>query len=117
MKNLIIITLSLALLPFAQAQTDWPRWRGPSLNDHSPDTGLLKKWPKEGPEQAWLYKNAGVGYSGPAISDSKLFTMGEREGEIYLIALSTESGKEIWSEKFGKGFKNNWGNYSFRQFK
>ena len=77
MKNLIIIVISLTTLSFAQAQTDWPRWRGPSLNDHSPDTGLLKKWPKEGPEQVWLYKNAGVGYSGPAISDNKLFTMGE----------------------------------------
>ena len=110
MKNLIIIVISLTTLSFAQAQTDWPRWRGPSLNDHSPDTGLLKKWPKEGPEQVWLYKNAGVGYSGPAISDNKLFTMGERKGEIYLIAISTENGKEIWSKRIGKGFKNNWGN-------
>ena len=110
MKNLIILVTSLTLLSSAQAQKDWPRWRGPSLNDHSPDTGLLKKWPKKGPKQVWLYQNAGVGYSGPAISDNKLFTMGEREGEIYLIALSTENGKEIWSKKFGKGFKNNWGN-------
>ena len=93
MKNLIILVTSLTLLSFAQAQKDWPRWRGPSLNDHSPDTGLLKKWPKKGPKQVWLYQNAGVGYSGPAISDNKLFTMGERKGEIYLIALSTENGK------------------------
>ena len=36
--------------------------------------------------------------------------MGERDGETYLIAINTKDGKELWSTKFAKGFKNNWGN-------
>ncbi|MED5457037.1 MAG: PQQ-binding-like beta-propeller repeat protein, partial [Verrucomicrobiota bacterium] len=36
--------------------------------------------------------------------------MGERDGEIYLIAIDIKNGKELWSTKFAKGFKNNWGN-------
>ena len=92
------------------AQDEWPRWRGADLSDHSPDQGLLKKWPQDGPEQVWLYKDAGIGYSGPAISGRKFVTMGERDGETYLIAINTKDGKELWSTKFAKGFKNNWGN-------
>ena len=92
------------------AQDEWPRWRGADLSDHSPDQGLLKKWPQDGPEQVWLYKDAGIGYSGPAISGGKLITMGERDGDTYLIAINTKDGKELWSTKFAKGFKNNWGN-------
>ena len=57
-----------------------------------------------------MYKDAGIGYSGPAISGGKFFTMGERDGEIYLIAIDIKNGKELWSTKFAKGFKNNWGN-------
>ena len=110
MKYLINFVLTCILISFAVAQEDWPRWRGPDLSDHSPDKGLLKKWPKDGPKQVWLYKDAGIGYSGPAISNGKFITMGERNGAIHVIAIDTKNGKEIWNTKFAKGFKNNWGN-------
>lgn len=110
MKYLINFVLTCILTSFAVAQEDWPRWRGPDLSDHSPDKGLLKKWPKDGPKQVWLYKDAGIGYSGPAISNGKFITMGERNGAIHVIAIDTKNGKEIWNTKFAKGFKNNWGN-------
>ena len=77
--------------------------RGADLSDHSPDKGLLKKWPKDGPKQVWLYKDAGIGYSGPAISNGKFITMGERDGAIHVIAIDTKNGKEIWNTKFAKG--------------
>ena len=110
MKYLINFVLTCVLTSFAVAQEDWPRWRGADLSDHSPDKGLLKKWPKDGPKQVWLYKDAGIGYSGPAISNGKFITMGERDGAIHVIAIDTKNGKEIWNTKFAKGFKNNWGN-------
>ena len=110
MKYLINFVLTCVLTSFSVAQEDWPRWRGPDLSDHSPDKGLLKKWPKDGPKQVWLYKDAGIGYSGPAISNGKFITMGERNGAIHVIAIDTKNGKEIWNTKFAKGFKNNWGN-------
>ena len=81
MKHLIILTLVCIINSLSVAQEEWPRWRGADLSDHSPDKGLLKKWPKNGPEQIWLYKDAGIGYSGPAISGGKFFTMGERDGK------------------------------------
>ena len=91
------------------ARADWPQWRGPDRTDVSKETGLLKSWPKEGPKLVWLFKEAGLGYSGPAIVGGKVFTMGLRYGSEYLLALDAKQGKELWSAKIGDGLKNNWG--------
>jgi outer membrane protein assembly factor BamB len=89
---------------------DWPQWRGPDRTDVSKETGLLKKWPDEGPQRVWLFKEAGLGYAGPSIAGGKLFTMGTRENEEVLLALDANSGKELWVAKLGKVLENNWGN-------
>jgi outer membrane protein assembly factor BamB len=89
---------------------DWPQWRGPERTDVSKETGLLKKWPDEGPKRVWLFKEAGLGYAGPSIAGGKLFTMGTRENEEVLLALDANSGKELWVAKLGKVLENNWGN-------
>lgn len=52
-----------AALP--QVATDWPTWRGAVRDGKSPDTGLVKEWPKDGPELLWTFENAGKGYSCP----------------------------------------------------
>jgi hypothetical protein len=61
------------------AAEDWPQWRGPDRDDVSRETGLLPSWPEGGPKQVWIFKNAGNGYSGPAIVHGQLFTLGNRE--------------------------------------
>src|SRR5438034_7734290 len=88
---------------------DWPQWRGPDRTDVSRETGLLKEWPSGGPRRLWLYKNAGNGYSGPAIATGKLFTMGTRDGAEVLLALNADSGEEIWTAPIGPALQNGWG--------
>ena len=43
---------------------DWPQWRGPNRDGVSLESGLLKKWPKDGPPIAWKADNLGGGYGG-----------------------------------------------------
>jgi outer membrane protein assembly factor BamB len=88
---------------------DWPQWRGPDRSDVSKETGLLKTWPEGGPKQVWLYKNAGNGYSGPAIANGKLFILGTRAGNEILLVLDANTGKEILATKLGAVLDNNWG--------
>jgi outer membrane protein assembly factor BamB len=88
---------------------NWPQFRGPVRSDISPDTGLLKSWPKEGPRLLWTFANAGIGYSGPALVDNSLFTMGARDGTELVYALDVRTGKEIWSAPIGPLFNNNYG--------
>ena len=80
------------------AANDWPQWRGPDRTDVSKETGLLKQWPAEGPKRVWLFKNAGNGYSGPAIVAGKLFTMGTRDDSEILLALDADTGKDLATE-------------------
>ena len=49
------------------APDDWPQFRGPTDDDISPDTGLLKEWPAEGPPLAWKAAGLGKGYSSVAV--------------------------------------------------
>jgi len=85
----------LALALSAQA-FDWPQWRGAKRDDLSPETGLLKEWPADGPKRLWLYENAGKGYSGPAIVNGRLYTLGAREQDEMLLCLDAATGEEKW---------------------
>jgi outer membrane protein assembly factor BamB len=91
------------------ASFDWPQWRGPDRTDVSRETGLLKTWPAGGPKRVWLFRNAGSGYSGPAIADGKLFTLGTRARNEILLALDANTGAELWTASLGGILNNNWG--------
>jgi outer membrane protein assembly factor BamB len=93
----------------AASAADWPQWRGPNRDDVSKETGLLKSWPKNGPPLLWTFKDAGIGFSGPAVVGDRLYTMGAREDTEYLFALDTATGKEVWATKLGPRFKNPYG--------
>jgi outer membrane protein assembly factor BamB len=91
---------------------DWPEWQGPGRTNVSKETGLLRSWPKDGPKLLWTFKNAGVGYSGPAVVGDLLYSMGARGESEYVIVLDVKTGKELWSKPIGETFTfkgNNWG--------
>ena len=98
-----------SLVAISAFGADWPQWRGDSRRDHSPDKGLLARWPKEGPKQVWLFDNAGLGYAGYSIAKDSLFTMGLRDGQEFLIAVNASTGKEVWSTPAGPKYPNGWG--------
>jgi outer membrane protein assembly factor BamB len=97
----LVLVCTFAVSTFA---LDWPQWRGPDRTDLSKETGLLKQWPAEGPKQVWIYKNAGNGYSGPAIVGGKLYTLGTRDGSEVLLCLDAAKGTELWAAKLGSIF-------------
>jgi outer membrane protein assembly factor BamB len=83
---------------------DWPQWRGASRDAISPETGLLKAWPKAGPPLLWTFREAGVGYSGPAIVGGHVYMMGARGDSGYVYAIDAQTAKELWSAKIGPVF-------------
>ena len=80
---------------------DWPGWRGPNHDDVSPDTGLLKQWPANGPPLAWQAHGLGPGLSSIAISGKRIFTMGDRGDAQHVLALNLSDGKPVWSTPIG----------------
>lgn len=75
---------------------DWPQWRGQNRDGKSPETGLLKSWPKEGPAVKWTAKDLGLGFGAPAVVAGKIYGMGSRDGKDGVFALNESDGKELW---------------------
>jgi outer membrane protein assembly factor BamB len=105
----IVALLCLAGQVMAQANANWPQWRGPNRDGISKETGLLKQWPADGPALAWKAKGAGTGYSSFAISNGKLYTMGLRGDREFVIAFDVATGKEAWATAHGGAFRNDRG--------
>jgi len=80
---------------------DWPNWRGPNRDAICRETGLLQAWPPEGPKLLWKATGLGVGYSGPAIVGTTLYTLGNLDGQEHVLALDTTTGKRLWAKPFG----------------
>jgi outer membrane protein assembly factor BamB len=96
--------LLLALCATTMSAADWPQFLGPKRDGHSAETGLLKTWPKAGPMLAWTFKDAGVGYSSPAVVGERVYLSGARGADEYLFALNAATGKEEWKLKIGPVF-------------
>ncbi|MBL9135432.1 MAG: PQQ-like beta-propeller repeat protein [Verrucomicrobiales bacterium] len=109
LRNPAFLAGTLLLLAAGAHGADWPEWRGPKRNDHSPDSGLLKTWPAQGPKRLWLNEDVGLGYSGYSIVGDRLFTMGLRGEQEFLIALDAKTGKSLWETPAGAKYPNNWG--------
>ena len=83
---------------------DWPQWQGPERNNVSKETGLMKQWPKTGPKLLWTYKQAGLGYSSPAVVGERMYLMGAWDGKEWLYALNVKNGEKVWATALGKLF-------------
>jgi len=82
--------------------SDWPQWRGPERNGISPESGLLKQWPKEGPKLLWQVNDIGDGFSTPAVVGTRIYLMSNRGMQNEFVqALSTEDGKPLWTTRVG----------------
>src|SRR5262245_25709725 len=65
---LLCAAVALALPSYSQAaSSDWPQWRGPHRDGISPETGLLKEWPTNGPPLVWKVTGLGGGYTTPSV--------------------------------------------------
>jgi len=76
---------------------DWPQYLGPARNSTSPEKGLLRSWPENGPEVLWTV-TVGIGYGGPVIKDGKVYLL-DRDDKVgdNLRCLDISNGKELWN--------------------
>ena len=85
MKNKLIVSticFFAALTIHLNAQ-DWPQYLGPERNSTSPETGILRSWPAEGPEVLWT-ADLGIGFGGPVIKDGKAYLL-DRDDDAAII--------------------------------
>jgi hypothetical protein len=70
----------------------------------SDETGLLKKWPAEGPRLLWSAKGLGEGFSTVAIAGELIYTTGDIRKETVITALSLD-GQVRWTATNGLAYQ------------
>ncbi len=98
--------LSAATAQVVTVKGPWPQFHGPARNNLSPDTGLMTKWPDGGPPLVWDTRGAGRGYASLAITDNRLYTLGDapstaEDKDEYVTCFDQADGKQLWKTKTG----------------
>ena len=84
----------------ADKAVSWPRFHGPKGDNMSADTGLLKKWPQEGPKLVWTAKGIGHGFAGVTVANGLIYTDGNIDDKTVITALDLE-GNILWQVENG----------------
>jgi outer membrane protein assembly factor BamB len=95
---------------------DWPQWLGPARDGVWRETGILEKFPENGPIVRWRTP-VGAGYTGPAVAEGRVFLMdrqlapattnpsnaferGRIPGTERVLCLNEADGKVLWSHEY-----------------
>lgn len=81
----------------------WPRFHGPTGDNLSPDTGLMKQWPDEGPPLDWTSEGIGNGYSSVTLAHGLIFTAGNLDGKTMISAIDLD-GQVRWQVENGEAW-------------
>ncbi len=104
-----VSTLSPYLAGAAADEPDatWPQFHGPQRDNISRETGLLKKWPDDGPTMIWTAKGLGFGYASVSIAGGRMFTAGNIDGRTVISALDLK-GKLLWQVDNGAAWEKSY---------
>jgi outer membrane protein assembly factor BamB len=78
---------------------DWPNWRGPSYNGISSETGWTATWPETEPKVLWRV-DLGPGFASVAVSNGRVYAMGNIDDHDVLYCMNAETGREIWTKSY-----------------
>ncbi len=95
-SKVALATVVVLVTALSSLAADWPQYLGPDRNSVSPEKGILRSWPENGPEVLWTVP-VGRGYGGPAIKDNKVYLL-DRDDEVgdNLRCFNLADGKELW---------------------
>jgi outer membrane protein assembly factor BamB len=107
MKNMWLWVSVLAVfgnIEVARAD-DWPAWRGADRTGVSKETGWNQKWPAGGLKKLWEAPG-GVGLSSFAVSQGKVYTMGNVGEKDTVFCYDAESGNLVWKYEYACASKD-----------
>jgi outer membrane protein assembly factor BamB len=116
--------VALLVLPiFARASAradDWPQWLGPKRDGVWRESGILDRFPKDGPKVLWRAPIGG-GYTGPAVVGDRVYVMDRQAtplakgaegfgkegiaGKERVLCLNAADGKLVWKHEYDCTYK------------
>jgi outer membrane protein assembly factor BamB len=97
-RSLLLQVIALTSLMMASAAAaDWPQFQGPNRDGSSPEKGLARTWPAEGPKVLWSFP-LGPGFAAPAIRDGEVYILDRvQDKQDVMRCLDFQTGKELWN--------------------
>ncbi|MCI0354115.1 MAG: PQQ-binding-like beta-propeller repeat protein, partial [Acidobacteria bacterium] len=109
-----LAALVLATMP--ARGDDWPQWLGPQRDGVWRESGILKTFPKDGPQVRWRTPIGG-GYAGPAVAGGRVyvtdrvlkegakdpasqFKRGRTPASERVLCLNEADGKIVWKHEY-----------------
>ena len=86
-----------------QNTCEWPCFHGSDRTNKSAETGMIKEWPKDGPELLWTASGLGEGYSSVSISGGLIYTAGMANNQTYVFSFDLK-GNPVWKKHNGKAW-------------
>ena len=83
--------------------SSWPRFHGPKGDNISTESGLLEKWPEQGPKLLWTIQSIGLGFAGVTIADGRIYTAGD-VGDFNVITAIDIDGQILWQVRNGEAW-------------
>ncbi len=106
MKVGITIVL-LMILEIVTVQAQDSQWRGPGRNGKYTDTGLLKEWPKEGPQLILQKEGLGRGLSTPIFYLGHVYISGKRD-DVDILTKINMQGNILWETQYGNSWNQSY---------
>jgi outer membrane protein assembly factor BamB len=99
------LTLLLTGASDPKTRSDWHQFRGPLRDGKSSETGLVRSFRPEGPQELWRVP-IGAGFSSISVVSDRLYTM-DAEGETeFALALDAATGRTLWRAPVGPIFRD-----------
>lgn len=104
------LVLAAGSLPAAADSSagDWPCFLGPRGDNTSAETGLLDRWPTNGPALVWE-KVVGTGYSAPSVRGERLVLHHRSGGSEVVEAFHATTGASLWKHAYPSSFVDPYG--------
>ena len=99
--------VALSLEASASSDTlpgEWPQYRGPARDGKSIETGLLDRWPEDGPPEIWRIA-LGPAFSGISVVSDRIYTMDSDAEHESLVRLDAATGEIVWRTAVGRMFE------------
>ncbi|HLQ45385.1 MAG TPA: PQQ-binding-like beta-propeller repeat protein, partial [Planctomycetaceae bacterium] len=98
-----LFALCFGIASASAADGDWPQWRGPSSDGHSPETNVPVTWDAQ--SIVWKAALPGQGQSSPVIWGDRLFltTALESGRQRVVLCVDRTDGKIVWQQSVWTG--------------
>jgi outer membrane protein assembly factor BamB len=112
----VVISLGVLVAGASARGADWPQWLGESRDSIWTETGIMERFPTQGPPIRWRAK-IGSGYAGPVVAKGRVYVMdrvlaqeaskpsdpfqrGSITGGERVLCLNEADGKILWQHQY-----------------